>query len=340
MRLPAARRPVLNLALQGGGAHGAFTWGVLDALLADGGVDFEGVSGASAGAMNAVCLAHGLRSGGREGARAALRKFWMAVAENSPFDQDSGAHPDHPPRLSPAMKAMFRLTDYFSPRQLNPFDFNPLRDIVATQIDFAGLRAASPLKLFISATHANSGKLRILREDEISLAGVLASACLPSLHHTAELDGEPYWDGGFSANPAIYPLCFDCRAGDILLILLSPLNYHSTPHSANDIRRRLQDIAFNTAFLREMRLFADLQARLPPRWRCFSRLDRRLADTRFHLINDEVKLGRLPHETRLTATAAFFEFLFRLGREQGEAWLAKYRPAIGERSTIDPGQHF
>lgn len=340
MRLTKTPRPRLNLALQGGGAHGAFTWGVLDALLADEAIEFEGVSGTSAGAMNAVCLAHGLLAGGRPGARAALRKFWMAVAESSPFDQDAGADPDDPPQLSPAMKAMFRLTDYFSPRQLNPFDFNPLRDIVGAQIDFAALRAASPLKLFISATHANSGKLRVLREHEMTAAGLLASACLPSLHHAAELDGEPYWDGGFSANPAIYPLCFDCRAGDILLILLSPLHYHATPHSANDIRRRLQDIAFNAAFLREMRLFADLQARLPPRWRCFSRLDRRLADTRFHLINDEVKLGNLPHETRLTATAAFFEFLFRLGREQGETWLESHRAAIGERSTLDLAHHF
>lgn len=332
------RTSTLNLALQGGGAHGAFTWGVLDALLEDRRIRFEGVSGTSAGAMNAVCLAHGLRSGGREGARATLRAFWEAIAQGSPFE--SNGHPDDPPQLSPTMQALFRLTDYFSPRQLNPFGLNPLRDIVDRHIDFAGLRAGSPIKLFINATHANSGKLRVLREHEISVEAVLASACLPSLHHTVEIAGEPYWDGGYCANPAIYPLCFDCRCGDILLILLSPLQYHSTPHSANDIRRRLQDIAFNSAFLREMRLFADLQSLLPPRWRRFSPLDRKLGDTRFHLINDEIKLGSLPHETKLTATASFFQFLFRAGREQGEAWLARNRGAIGRRATVDIAGHF
>lgn len=334
------RPAVINLALQGGGAHGAFTWGVLDALLESREIGIEGISGTSAGAMNAVCLAYGLLEGGREGARVALRRFWQAVAASSPFDPEAGRALERPPRLSPAMRAILRLTDYFSPVQLNPFNLNPLRDILEAEIDFTRLRRHCPVKLFINATHANSGKLRVLREDELSIEGILASACLPTLSHTIEIDGEPYWDGGYSANPAVYPLCFDCRAGDILLILLSPLRYHAMPDSAGDIRRRLQDIAFNAAFLREMRLIADLKARLPPRWLQLSQLDRRLAETRFHLISDEMKLGRLPHETKLTATAAFFECLFEAGREKAAEWLAQDLGGVGKSSTVDLAASF
>ena len=193
----------INLALQGGGAHGAFTWGVLDALLEDGRCEFEGVSGTSAGAMNAIFLAQGLMAGGREGgrehARAALSRFWTAVASSSPFDQSGNAAAS----MAPAMKLMLQWTEYLSPEQLNPLDLNPLRDIIAEQIDFAALRRASPVKLFIAATHANSGKLRIFRNAELSVDTLLASACLPTIHRSIVIDGEPYWDGGYSANPAV-----------------------------------------------------------------------------------------------------------------------------------------
>ncbi|MGH8829606.1 MAG: patatin-like phospholipase family protein, partial [Polaromonas sp.] len=196
----------MNLALQGGGAHGAFTWGVLDGLLEDGRMDFEGVSGTSAGAMNAAVLANGLMSGGRDGARAALEKFWTGVADSLPFEVAVPSMDGQNVSLLPALKLMLHWAHYFSPQQLNPLDLNPLRDILCAQVDFERLRTHSPVKLFIAATHANSGKVRLFRSPEISADSLLASACLPTMARPVEIDGEPYWDGGYSANPAVYPL--------------------------------------------------------------------------------------------------------------------------------------
>jgi NTE family protein len=192
----------LNLALQGGGAHGAFTWGVLDALLEDSAFDFEGVSGTSAGAMNALCLAHGLMTGGRDGARETLARFWTSVAASSPFASSGEAGAG----MNQALQLMLLWTNHLNPEQLNPFDLNPLRDILGEQFDFARLRRESPVKLFIAATQANSGKLRLFRNHELSVDTLLASACLPTIHRTIVIDGEPYWDGGYSANPAVFPL--------------------------------------------------------------------------------------------------------------------------------------
>ena len=215
----------ISLALQGGGAHGAFTWGVLDTLLERGNFRFDGVSGTSAGAMNAVCLAHGLMEGGADGARQALERFWLAVADTSPFPAsgESGAE------VPVALKLMLRWTDHLTPEQLNPLDLNPLRDIVAEQFDFARLRRESPVRLFIAATHANTGQLRLFRNAELSADTLLASACLPTIHRTVVIDGEPYWDGGYSANPAVFPLAWECSAADLLLILLTPLRFAETP---------------------------------------------------------------------------------------------------------------
>jgi len=322
--------PALNLALQGGGAHGAFTWGVLDAVLADERIAIEGVSGTSAGAMNAVCLAHGLLHGGREGARRALSDFWTAVAASAPFSSPPGDN-----ALAPALKMMLQWTAHLSPEQLNPFDLNPLRDIVAAQIDFAGLRAASPVKLFIAATHANSGKLRIFRTGELSVDAVLASACLPTIHRTITIDGEPYWDGGYSANPAVFPLFYECTAADILLVLLSPLKFGPTPDSAQDIRQRLQELAFNSTFLREMRMYAHLRDHLADSWLPLGRLERRLARIRFHAISAEALLGQLPGETRLSANLDFLICLRDSGRAHAENWLARHFAALGRQSTLD-----
>ena len=328
----------LNLALQGGGAHGAFTWGVLDTLLACPNIGIEGISGTSAGAMNAICLAQGWMTAGREGARQALRHFWEAIADSSPFPESKAEQAMS--ALPAGLQAMLRLTDYFTPNQLNPFNLNPLREVVRQQFDFERLRTHSPFRLFIATTLANSGQLHLIREHEISEAGLLASACLPTLHHTVEVDGEPRWDGGYSANPAIYPLIFDCRAPDLLMILLSPFHYRATPHSASDIRRRLQDIAFNAHFLREMRMLADLRERLPPRWCRFSRLDRRLGETRFHLINDEIHLGNLPPETRLTASRRFFTTLFEAGQRSTIQWLDRHHAKLGRKSTVNLTEQF
>jgi NTE family protein len=329
----------INLALQGGGAHGAFTWGVLDALLEDGRIAFDGVSGTSAGAMNAVVLAHGLAVDGRDGARAALEKFWAAVAANAPPHLNAaGAGTDS--AFAPLARLMLQWTEHLSPAQMNPFALDPLRDIVNAQIDFERLRAASPVRLFIAATHANSGRLRLFRGSEISADAVLASACLPTLHRAVEIDGEPYWDGAYAANPAVFPLVFDCAARDVLLVLLAPLEYRATPHSAAEIRVRALEIAFNATFLREMRTYA--HTRRPPGLfgSLLGRCERRITHTRFHMIETEDRIAALAVDTRIVANLAFLESLKNLGREIAAEWLRRHRGDLGRRSSIDIAQVF
>lgn len=334
----------ISLALQGGGAHGAFTWGVLDALLEQGNFSFDGISGTSAGAMNAVCLAHGLMTGGRDGAREALERFWLAIADSALF-QTNG---DGTSSMSPALKMMLQWTNHLSPEQLNPFDLNPLRDIVEAQFDFARLRKASPVKLFIAATHANSGKLRVFHNHEMSADALLASACLPTIHRTIYIDDQPYWDGGYSANPAIFPLCYQCETPDILLVLLTPLRYTETPDTADQIRERLRELAFNSTFLREMRMFAHLREQISPSrlpaWVLDrlpgTALERRLARLRFHAISAEHFLGELPADSKLAVSRPFFEKLRDEGRAHAKRWLEGNHNEVGRTSTLDLGKLF
>lgn len=333
-------KPSINLALQGGGAHGAFTWGVLDSLLEDGRMDFEGVSGTSAGAMNAAVLAHGLMSGGRDGARAALQKFWTAVADSLPFEVAVPSMDGQSVSLLPALKMMLQWAHYFSPQQLNPLDLNPLRDILCAQIDFERLRTDSPVKLFIAATHANSGKVRLFRSPEISADAVLASACLPTMARPVEIDGEPYWDGGYAANPAIYPLFYECNSSDILMVLLTPLKHKGTPHSAQEIKDRVLELAFNSTFLREMRMFAHARDYAKGSLFQVGRLERRLARLNFHVIDAQEQMYDLKTETKLAANMRFFEMLRDLGRLQTQAWLQAHHAQVGKDSTVDIAELF
>jgi NTE family protein len=335
-----AASTTINLALQGGGAHGAFTWGVLDALLEDGRIAFDGISGTSAGAMNAVVMAHGLLQGGRDGARAALEAYWTAVAASMPNEFTVASNDGTRVSLSPMLKLALQWSHYFSPAQINPLDLNPLRHIVNAQIDFERLRAASPVKLFIATTQANSGKLRLFREHELTTDVLLASACLPTVHRAIEIDGEPYWDGGYCANPAVFPLFYDCDSSDIVLVLLSPLKHTETPHSAKDIQARVLEIAFNATFLREMRMFAHLRERIGRlRWLLGS-LERRALRTNFHVIEAHDVIGELSAETKLAAHLGFFGMLADLGRARAKAWLAAHRGDLGRRSSVDLGALF
>lgn len=333
--------PAINLALQGGGAHGAFTWGVLDALLEDGRLRFDGVSGTSAGAMNAVMLAQGLMAGGSDGARTALREFWSAVAASMPFEVATPTADGKDMRLAPAMQLMLQWTHYFSPEQLNPFDLNPLRTILSSQVDFERLRAHSPVKLFVAATNVNTGKLRLFRAPELTPDAVLASACLPTMHRSVVIDGEPYWDGGYSANPAVFPLFHECSARDIMLVMLAPLKHSATPQSAVDIKSRMMELAFNATFLREMRMFAHLRERAArSAWWRRGELDRRLAGAHFHVIEASEVMRELSAESKAAANMRFFEMLFALGREHGSAWLSAHHADVGRRSSVDLGALF
>ena len=227
----------ISLALQGGGSYGAFTWGVLDRLLEDERIELKGVSGASAGAINAAGLAHGLTIGGRQGARRALADFWNSVAGTLPG--------------SLAGSLVF-LTRFLSPSQINPFNLNPLRDILAAQLDFERLRSACELPIFISATNVRTGMPRLFRTREISAEVLLASACLPSIHRTVEIDGEAYWDGGLSANPPVRPLLYECEAADIVMVLLHAERRPELPVTADDISARWTELSFSATLFSEL----------------------------------------------------------------------------------------
>ncbi len=334
---------LLNLALQGGGAHGAFTWGVLDALLEDGRVAFDGLSGTSAGAMNAVVMAHGWMEGGRDGARAALHRFWTTLGDTMPLDVtrqdvDGGVH------LAPMMKLWMAWSHFVTPAQFNPLDVNPLRTLLAGQVDFERLRRHAPFRLFVAATHADSGRLRLFDARELSVDALLASSCLPTVFHAPRIDGKTYWDGGYAGNPAVFPLLHGGRAHDTLLVLLSPLEW--TPAQPTDsarlLRARVTEIAFTAAFRREMQALARARAQGAPAWRRW--LPRpwsgEPAGHRFHMIEAGPALEHLAGETRLAVSAAFFATLHQLGRETAARWLARHVDAVGRRDSVDLAAKF
>ncbi len=337
---PSGPAPLhINVALQGGGAHGAFTWGVLDALLAEPRIAFEGLSGSSAGAMNAVVLAQGWMDGGREGARQALTDFWTALGQQMPPGMVTQGESDAI-GLSPAGKMLATWAGLFSPTQLNPFDLNPLRKLLEKHVDFERLRAERPFKLFIGATQANTGKLRVFREHELRLEMLLASACLPKIHRAVDIEGQPYWDGGYSANPAVFPLFYECTSRDVLLVLLSPLQREGTPQTLDDIETRIVELAFSANFMREMRMFALALAFSRPSFLTLGRLERRLHAMRFHMI-DSSKLASLERsETKLLAHGPFLERLAAQGRERAAVWIEGELGSVGRRSSIDLQQCF
>ena len=249
----------INLALQGGGAHGAFTWGVLDRLLDEKDVAFEGLSATSAGAMNAAVFAYGLSVGGREGARKALTDYWKRVSDAaslgplqpSPIDRLLG---NHKLTWSPVFSLLGFVTRVLSPYEFNPSDYNPLREVVEQSIDFEVLkRADCPVKLFLSATNVRTGKVKIFSGTEISASAVMASACVPTMFHAVEIDGEAYWDGGYMGNPALFPLIYNCKSSDIVIVHINPLFRKELPHAAVDILNRINEISFNSSLMREMR---------------------------------------------------------------------------------------
>ncbi len=330
----SSRRPSLNLALQGGGAHGAFTWGVLDALLEADRFDIAGISGTSAGAINGVLVAHGLLQGGPAAARQSLDQFWSAVGARVPFEWLTVGE-DDALAFNPLARMMMRVSKMFAPHELNPMGRNPLRDLLAEQVDFEALRTRPGARLAIAATHANSGRLKVFDNAGMSLDAVLASTCLPTLHHTVIVEGEPYWDGGYSANPALMPLLADAQcADDTLLVLLAPRQHARTPRSTSEIAERAMDIAFQAPFLRELDLLDTLQAQARGRWWPRSGLERRVANARWHLVDGAPTLAALRGETRLIAHLPFLQRLRTAGRAAAMDWLAQGAACVGRRSGV------
>jgi NTE family protein len=333
----------LSLALQGGGAHGAFTWGVLDALL-ERGVPMAGLSGASAGAINATLVAHGLAEGGMDGARTALDRFWRATAQSLP----AAAHlppsePGDAPTASPLTQWLMQWTQWLSPVQLNPWNLNPLRESLREQIDFERLRATPGPALLVAATDASTGQLRLFRRHTITLEGLLASTCLPTIAQPVLIDARAHWDGAFSANPVLWPLLREAQAHDLLLVTLSPLSSVPVAEDAPGIARRINEIAMTASFLREARLIAELQAEARAHWwaRWMSvGLNARLCRLRWHWIGGGEVLADLPGESRLLPEAQFVLGLRDRGREHTAAWWAAHAGKLGRRSSFDALHHF
>ena len=255
----STQRPV-NLALQGGGAHGAFTWGALDAMLEDGRIDIEAISATSAGAMNAVVLADAMLSGDRDVARERLSAFWKAISDAgqqwNPVQPLQAFGVTVPIEQTPAYWTFDALIRVFSPYQLNPFNFNPLRTVLENHVDFERLRRTKGISVHLCATNVETGKVRIFERSEASVDAVLASACLPFLFQTVEIDGQHYWDGGYIGNPAIYPLIYQSKSCDVVIVHVNPIVRRGVPTTAPDIMNRINEISFNSSLMREMRAIA------------------------------------------------------------------------------------
>lgn len=335
----------LSLALQGGGAHGAYTWGVLDVLLEAGAVRPVAASGASAGSINALLLAQGWQQGGADGARAALAGFWQTLSDGLPLEWltqwvvgPDQPHTDGLPAWTPAARVLLQWSQYLSPYQMNPLGLNPLRERLLAHIDFDRLRATSPVRLYLAATHALTGRLRVFGTAEVSVDVALASACLPTLQQAVVIDGEPYWDGGYSANPALFPLVDDGASRDVLIVMLSAMRHPNLPTTAEGIRERVAEIAFNASFLREARLLGQATARargaLMP-WLRLGSLDRRLARLRWHLIDAQDDLAHLPSQTKLLPHQAFLLRLQQAGRQRAQLWLDGPGRSLGRAGSAD-----
>jgi len=326
----------IKLALQGGGAHGAFTWGVLDHLLEDERLHIAAISGTSAGAMNAVALADGMAAGGPAEARKRLESFWSATSaaaryspiQRSPIDMMMG---NWSLDYSPGLMFMEYVSQHFSPYDFNPFDFNPLRDVVAGCIDFERVNDPSGIRVFLTATNVRTGRPKIFREPDITLDCVMASACLPFLFKAVEIDGEAYWDGGYMGNPALFPLVDECEAGDVVLIQINPFHRPEVPRSAVDIRNRLNEITFNASLFKELRSLAFL-------WEIIhhENLEReRYRDIHVHAIHDAATMLALRVSSKLNAEWAFLTYLRDQGREAARDWLSQHYDDLGKRNTLD-----
>ena len=323
----------VNLALQGGGSHGAFTWGVLDALLEDGRLAFEGASGTSAGAMNAVVLAHALARAAVDGqrgqraneaARAALARFWDGVGVLGAFTAGL------PLPATQAVGSWF--AQWLSPYQSNPFGVNPLRDLLRREVDFELLQRQQVLKVFVAATHVRTGRGQIFTGARLSADAVMASACLPTLFQAVRIDDEYYWDGGYSGNPAIYPLIYETRSADVVLVQINPVESPFQPGaSAAEIMERVNEITFNAPLLAEFRAIEFVSRLLAE-----GRLDpARYKNVLLHRVDGGAALAQFGAISKARADGAFLRRLFELGRGAGQHWLASHFDDVGVRSSVE-----
>ncbi len=331
-----AKPKIIELALQGGGAHGAFTWGVLDRLLEDDRLVIEGISGTSAGAMNAVVVADGLDTGGKEGARQALKKFWFGVHQAGLFSPFKRTWLD---RLlgrwtldfSPGYIFFDNLSRLVSPYQINPLNLNPLRDLISSLVDFEHVRHCQGIKLFVAATTVRTGFPKIFRRQEMTADMVMASCCLPLIYQAVEIDGEAYWDGGYMGNPALYPLVNDCHSRDIVIVQINPIYRKEIPRTAQDIVNRINEITFNASLIEEVRAIAILKELI----KLGNLEEQRFRDALFHRIDADDELKSLGVSSKFNTEWEFFIHLHDIGRRAASTWLDRNYDDLGKRSTLD-----
>ena len=335
----------VNLALQGGGAHGAFAWGVLDKIIEDGRLTIEAISATSAGAMNAVVFAYGMSIGGTAGAREKLEEFWSEISaagqlyspvRTLPWEkalQAFGCYSE----FSPTFIAFQALTHLFSPYQLNPFNFNPLRDVLTKVVDFDALcQCNETARIYLSATNVRTGKIKVFQNADLSADAVMASACLPYVFQAVEIDGEHYWDGGFMGNPAIFPLIYEANSSDVIIVHINPIERKKLPMSSPEIFDRINEISFNSSLMREMRAIEFVTRLIDDG----ALDDRKYKRMRIHSIRDDAEMAQLGVATKLNPD---WEFLCRLrdvGRRRAEEWLQNNYDRVGRSSSIDLAEVF
>lgn len=330
----------INLAFQGGGAHGAITWGVADRLLEDKRLHVEAISGSSAGAVNAAAVAYGLHKGGCEGARETLDHLWKRISEagdiysfvrRNPFPLNSGAAD----LISAFSYQMFdMMTRALSPYQFNPFDINPLRDILSETIDFGSLRECDTTKLFISATNVRTGKVHVFETKDISTDVVCASTCLPFLFKAVEIEGESYWDGGYMGNPVLFPFFYEAKTSDIIIVHVNPIEREDIPTTAPEIMNRINEISFNSSLLRELRAISFVHKLLDDGWLKEEYRDR-LRDIHVHSIRSDEVMKEYDTSSKFRTDWAFLNGLKEKGRVIAEDWLNDNFDNIGVRSSVD-----
>ena len=331
----------INFALQGGGSHGAFGWGVMDKFLEDGRIEIEGVSGTSAGSMNAVVYAYGILKG-NDGAREALHNFWKAISDagqrfalpKMPWDTGGGHQKENP--FAGIIKSMM---SSLSPYQLNPMNYNPLREVLESQVDFEALERSQLTKLFICATNVRTGKVRIFHTPEVTAKTVLASACLPQVFQAVEIDGEHYWDGGYMGNPVLYPLFYYTETRDVVILHINPIERPGLPTTSADIANRLNEITFNSSLIKEMRSVYFVQKLLDDGWIKDEHRDK-LKYVLIHSVRADNAMSDLSSESKMNSEWKFLTMLRDRGRALAGEWLTHNFDHLGVRSTVDLKKEF
>ena len=313
----------INLALQGGGSHGAFAWGIMDSFLEDGRVEIEGISGTSAGSVNAVVFAYGYMLNGPQGARDMLAKFWKTLSDS------------HAGFSTPEYFKMFKMmTGSVSPYQWNPLNWNPFRTTLEQVVDFKALRKSKAIKLFLAATNVESGKARIFTNEEITSDVVMASSCLPFLFQAVEIEGQSYWDGGYMGNPVLYPLFYHTDARDVVILHINPIFRPGVPRTAPEIENRLNELTFNSALIKEIRAIAFVQKMLEDGW-LKPEFAGKLKNVLMHSLRADKALADLGVPSKFSTDWRFLEDLKERGRKEGQAWLDEHFKDLGTRSSVD-----